>query len=294
MVPSGTHCRLVILTAGAAEFEHQPEHLGVDEGIVFAHRGDLLITLGFIGIFAETDLPLRAVHVEAEEVRRRIDIGGFLRARRGVDERQFRVRLGEVLDRNTFVARQRRKQYLHLVLLDQLANGAHREVGGRVGGGDDEFELLVAYLGAEFIQSGLKAAYAVLAEHRVGALQGRRHTNLDLLLSESGARHKQARQRSEPHTALQHRNPPVSVSSTFIDVHGAEIVTTRSDLCRRFRRKRIVRASAGARMQGYFTASLILCAAMQRKAVGSLRPPWRGHSGRGGAIALTMTRGSAG
>ena len=63
---------------------------------------------------------------------------------------------------------------LHLVLLDQLAHRAHRRVGRRVGRGDDEFELLAADLRAVFLHRGLKAADAVLAEHRVGAFQASR------------------------------------------------------------------------------------------------------------------------
>ncbi len=68
------------LTAGAAEFEHQPEDLRVNERVVLADRRDLPIAFGFVGIFAQADLPLRAVHIVTEEVWRRIDIGGFLRA----------------------------------------------------------------------------------------------------------------------------------------------------------------------------------------------------------------------
>ncbi len=78
------------LPTGAAEFEHKPEHLRVDERVVFADGCDLSITLGLIRVFAEANLPLGAVHVVAEEVRRRIDVGRFLRAGGGVDEGQLR------------------------------------------------------------------------------------------------------------------------------------------------------------------------------------------------------------
>src|SRR4029453_1365906 len=108
------------LSTRAAELEHQPEHLRVDEGIVFADRRDLAIALGFIGKFAQPDLPLRAVHVEAEEVRRRIDVGRLLRTGGRVDEGQLGTGLGKVLYRDAFVAGQRGEQGLDLVLFDQL------------------------------------------------------------------------------------------------------------------------------------------------------------------------------
>ena len=56
------------LPAGAAELQHKPEHLRVDKRVVFADGCDLSITLGLIRVFAKPDLPLGAVHVEAEEV----------------------------------------------------------------------------------------------------------------------------------------------------------------------------------------------------------------------------------
>jgi hypothetical protein len=62
------------LPAHSAELEHQSEYLGVDEGIVFADGCDLAVLLVLIGVFAEADLPLRAVHIVAEEVRGRVDI----------------------------------------------------------------------------------------------------------------------------------------------------------------------------------------------------------------------------
>ncbi len=66
------------LAAEAAELQRQPEHLGIDEGVILADGRDLAVALGLIGVFAETDLPLGTVHVVAEEVRRRIDIGRLL------------------------------------------------------------------------------------------------------------------------------------------------------------------------------------------------------------------------
>ena len=190
--------------ARGAEFEHEAEHLRVDEGIVLADGGDLAIALGVVGVVAEAGLPLRAVHVEAEEVRRRIDVGRLLRARSGVDEGQLGMGLGEVLHRDAFVAGQRRQQHLHLILLDQLAHRAHRRIGRGVGRGDDEFQLLAAGLRAVFLHRGVEPGDAVDAEDRVGAFQRRGDADLDLVLGERGSRHQQARQRSEAQTAFSH------------------------------------------------------------------------------------------
>ena len=184
MVPERDPLPVRDLSAGAAELEHQPEHLRVDEGIVLADGRDLAIALGLIGVFAEPDLPLRAVHVVAEEVWRRVDIGRLLRAGGGVDEGQLRMGLGKILDRDAFVAGERREQDLDLVLFDQLAHGANRGVGRRIRRGDDELEFLVADLLAEHVERSLVTANAVFTEHRVGAFQGRGDTNLDLLLRE--------------------------------------------------------------------------------------------------------------
>src|SRR4051794_39647043 len=51
------------LSTRAAELEHQPENLRVDEGVILADGRDLAIALGLIRVLAETDLPLRAIHV---------------------------------------------------------------------------------------------------------------------------------------------------------------------------------------------------------------------------------------
>ena len=171
------------LSAGAAELQHKSEHLGVDERIVVAYRRDLSVALGFVRVFAKADLPLGAVHVVAVEVRRRVDISGFLRAGSGVHKGQLGARLGKVLDRDAYVAGQRRQQDLHLVLLDQLAHGADGGVGRGIRRGDDEFDFLIADLLAEYIDRGLMAADSVLAEHRIGAFERRGDADLDLLLS---------------------------------------------------------------------------------------------------------------
>ena len=92
------------LSARAAELEHQSEHLRVDEGIVLADGRYLAIALGFIGKFAEPNLPLRAIHVVAEEVRRRIDISRLLRSGGRVDESQLGVGLCKILHRDALVA----------------------------------------------------------------------------------------------------------------------------------------------------------------------------------------------
>ena len=94
------------LSPCSTELQHQSEHLGIDERIVLADGRDLSIALGFIGVFAKADLPLGAVHVVAEEIRGRVDVSRFLGAGSGVDKGQFRMGLGEILDRDAFVAGQ--------------------------------------------------------------------------------------------------------------------------------------------------------------------------------------------
>ena len=190
------------LPAHAAEFEHEAEHLRVDEGIILADRRDLAIALGLIGVVAEADLPLRAVHVEAEEVRRGIDVGRLLRARGGVDEGQLGVGLGEVLHRDALVARQRRQQDLDVILLDQLAHGAHRRIRRRVGRGDDELQFLAAGGRAVFLHRGVEAGHAVDAEDRVGAFERRGDADLQLVGRERRAGQQQARQRGETQFTL--------------------------------------------------------------------------------------------
>jgi len=62
----------------------------------------------FTSAFGEpAALPLGAVHVVAEEIRRGVHKGRFLRAGRGVDKGQFRMGLGEILDRDAFIAGER-------------------------------------------------------------------------------------------------------------------------------------------------------------------------------------------
>jgi hypothetical protein len=85
------------------------------------------------------------------------------------------------------IARQRREQDLHLILLDQLAHGAHGGVGRRVGRRRDELELFVADLLAQHIERGLVAAHAILAEHGIGAFERRSDADPDLLLGKRGA-----------------------------------------------------------------------------------------------------------
>jgi len=78
-VPSGTHWRFVTCPP-AAQNSRTSRRPVIDEGIVFADGCDLLIALGLIGIVAEAGGPLRAVHVPAEEIWRRVREGCFLRA----------------------------------------------------------------------------------------------------------------------------------------------------------------------------------------------------------------------
>ena len=114
------------------------------------------------------------------------------------------MRLGEILDRDAFVARQRRKQEIDLVLLDELAHGAHGRVGGGVGGGDDEFEFLAAGGLAVFGDGCVEARYAVDAENGVGAFQRRGDADLELVGRKRRSRHQKTRERRKSERAFQH------------------------------------------------------------------------------------------
>src|SRR5580692_1443259 len=96
------------LPAKTAKLEDEAGGLRVREGIVLADDRDLLIALLVEGVVAEAGGPLGAVHVEAEEVRRGVRERGLLRARGRVDEGQFRVGFGEVLDGNALRSEERR------------------------------------------------------------------------------------------------------------------------------------------------------------------------------------------
>ena len=106
-----------------------------------------------------------------------------------------------------------------MVLLDELLTARTAESGVASVEAMTNSSSLPPALGPYFFTAALKPRDAVHAQHRIGAFERRRDADLDLLLSESGARHKQACQRGKTQTALQHRTPPIRV---FVDVRCAE------------------------------------------------------------------------
>ena len=85
-----------------------------------------------VRVVAQAGRPLRAVRMEAEEVRRLHLQRRVLRAGDAVDERLVRMLLGVVRDRDALVARERADQDVRVLLLHQAACLLDRLVGGVV------------------------------------------------------------------------------------------------------------------------------------------------------------------
>src|SRR5690606_34735023 len=116
------------LAAGLAEVDREAEEVGVAERIVGSDGRDLLPALLLDHVAAQAVAPLGTIGMEAEEVRRRIDIGGLERAGSRVDDRLGRNRLGVVAQRNAFRAGKRSDDEVDLILLDELAGFADRAI----------------------------------------------------------------------------------------------------------------------------------------------------------------------
>ena len=86
-----------------------------------------------VGEIARARVPLRAITVEAEEVRRAHLERGVLRPGRAVDERLLRLGLRVVRDGDALIARERADQNLRAVGLDQSPGLGQRPVGTVVG-----------------------------------------------------------------------------------------------------------------------------------------------------------------
>ncbi len=186
-MPSGTQKRLVISPPARQNSTREAHHLRVDEGIVLADCRDLLVVLDVIGVVAEPGLPLRAVEVGAVESRRRRDtsgriaVGRLQRAGAGVHDRDLRLRLRIIADRDAFRARQRGNQHVDLVLLDQFLGGAHRRIRAGVGRADDGLDFPAGYFAAVRLHGELVAAHAVFAENGVGAFERRGDADLEFV-----------------------------------------------------------------------------------------------------------------
>ena len=121
------------LAADGAELRHEAGERGVRERVVVADDGGGLPVQLVVGVVAETGRPLRAVRMEAEEVRRLHLERRVLRARDAVDERLVRMLLGVVGDRDALITRQRADQDVRVLLLHQAPRLLDRLVGGVVG-----------------------------------------------------------------------------------------------------------------------------------------------------------------
>src|SRR5579872_4024409 len=103
--------------------------------------------------------------------------------------------LGEILDRDAFIAGERRDEDLHMVLLDELLHRAYSGIWGRVGRCDDELELLAARLAAVFLHRRIETGDPVDAQYGVGAFERRGDADLDLILRPRRARQQDAGER---------------------------------------------------------------------------------------------------
>ena len=121
---------------------------------------------------------MRAVEVEAVEVRRGIDPGRLKRAGNAVDHHLVRDGLGEIAHGNAFRAGKRADDEVDLVLLDKLASHTDRCVGFGIRRSDDGFNLLAGNGVVHLFESQFDISDTILATGREGAFQ--RHQNADL------------------------------------------------------------------------------------------------------------------
>ena len=133
------------LAARRAELRDEAGRRRPAEAVVVGHdRGRLPAELVERDV-AETGVPLRAVTVEAEEVRRLHLERRVLRARGAVDERLVRVLLGVVGDRDRLVAGQRADHDVGIQLLHEPARLLDGRVRGVVAAAHaDELERVIA------------------------------------------------------------------------------------------------------------------------------------------------------
>ncbi len=121
------------VAADRAVLGHEAGQRRVRERVVVTDDRGLLPAQRVVGVVAEARGPLRAVRMEAEEVRRLHLERRVLRARDAVDERLVRMLLGVVRDRDALVAGERTDQDVGVLLLHQAAGLLDRLVGGVVG-----------------------------------------------------------------------------------------------------------------------------------------------------------------
>ena len=132
LVPSGTQSLVVIWPPRWAIVERKAEYLCVDERVILGQRRDLLVVLHIVDVLPETLVHLGSVDIEAEEIRRWIDIGCLQRARATIDERDLRLGFRIIVYGNTFRARKRGEKDIDFVLLDELLSCAKRRIRASV------------------------------------------------------------------------------------------------------------------------------------------------------------------
>src|SRR3954447_2633998 len=169
------------LAARGAELGDEPGRRGPAEAVVVGHDRRLAPAELVVGQVAEARVPLRAVAVEAEEVRRLHLQRRVLRAGRAVDERLVRMLLGVVGHRDRLVARQRPDHDVGVELLHQPPGLLDRRVGAVVAAADaDELERVAADRAAR--EAGLRVVRVL--RRGAGELRQRGHRAGHVLLVE--------------------------------------------------------------------------------------------------------------
>src|SRR3954449_1146725 len=144
------------LTAGRAELGDEARRRRPGEAVVVRDDRGLLPPQLVVRDVTQPGVPLGAVPVEAEEVRRLHLERRVLRARGAVDERLVRVLLGVVGDRDRLVARQRADHHVGVELLHEpphLLDGGVRRIVAAAHA--DELERVVADRAAREAVPGL-------------------------------------------------------------------------------------------------------------------------------------------
>ena len=124
------------VAADRAELGDEARGGGPAEAVVVGDHGRGVPAGLVVEDVPETGVPLGAVAVEPEEVRRLDDHGGLLGTGDAVEERHVGMILGVVRDGDALVARERPDHHVGAVLLDDLANLLNDAVGRVVAAAD--------------------------------------------------------------------------------------------------------------------------------------------------------------
>src|SRR6266508_133474 len=170
------------VAANRAELRHETGDLRVREVVVVADRDDVAPTQRVVGVIAEPRRPLRAVVVEAEEVRRAHLERGVLRTRDPVHEGDSGLFLRVVGYGDALTPRERAHEDVNLLLLDEPPGLLDRLVGRRVGSSVHELDRMAGDDGV------LDALRRIPADRSGASVDERQHRSAPRLTLERGER----------------------------------------------------------------------------------------------------------